>query len=360
MNTSGRSPMTEIRVTPLREEQIQAAVDLALAQDARQRALDPRLGTVRTRGDLEAALAERLSIGEPPLVALDAAGHVRGYALPGVWELAETSILRAFLSARNGVARHLALPDPKEADARAAAAALLAALSASWRGSETTGDLVRWPSADPWLEPSLAEHGFRLDSICALHPPEPHVLSGRPPKPSLQVREALPEDEEALVRLLEEELRYHERYTPFVRSGPAVLQAFRRKLVHRWAGAQLSEGAPLLVVVEQGHEIVAMAENTLLDASRDDEPGFTPPGRYGCIDNVSVREELRGQGIGHLLVQAIFDAFAATSLPLDGYILWYNPDNPQAGQFWPRLGFVPLWTTYQRLHAPASGSRGGP
>jgi GNAT superfamily N-acetyltransferase len=275
---------------------------------------------------------------------------------PGVWELAETSILLAFLSARNGVARHLALPDPKEADARAAAAALLVALSASWRGGGTTGDLVRWPSADPWLEPSLTEHGFRLDSICTLQPPVP---LGLPAKPSLRVREALPEDEEALVRLLEEELRYHEQYTPFVRSGPAVLQAFRRKLARRWAGAQLSEGAPLLLVVDQGREIVAMAENTLLEVSRDDEPGFTPPGRYACIDNVSVREERRGQGIGHLLVQAIFAAFAATSLPLDGYILWYNPDNPQAGRFWPRQGFVPLWTTYQRLHAPASGSRGG-
>ena len=115
-----------------------------------------------------------------------------------------------------------------------------------------------------------------------------------------------------------------------------------------------------MLVVEQGREIVAMAENTLLEVSRDDEPGFTPPGRYACIDNVSVREELRGQGIGHLLVQAIFAAFAVTSLSLDGYLLWYNPDNPQAGRFWPHLGFVPLWTTYQRLHLLASGSQGGP
>ncbi|HJT59805.1 MAG TPA: hypothetical protein VJ761_25065, partial [Ktedonobacteraceae bacterium] len=133
--------MTEIRVTPMREEQIQAVVDLALAQAARQRALDPRLGMTHTRRDLEAALSERQSSGQP-LVAIDAAGRVRGYARPGVWELAETSSLHAFLSARNGVARHLALPDPKEADARTVAAALLAALSASWRGSGTTGDLV--------------------------------------------------------------------------------------------------------------------------------------------------------------------------------------------------------------------------
>lgn len=118
--------------------------------------------------------------------------------------------------------------------------------------------------------------------------------------------------------MLEEELRYHERYTPFVRSSSIVLEAFRRKLARLWAGGSLQEGAPLMLVVEQGGEIVAMAENTILDVSLDDEPGFTPPGRYGCIDNVCVREELRGQGIGRLLVQAIFDAFAATDLHLMG------------------------------------------
>jgi GNAT superfamily N-acetyltransferase len=299
---------------------------------------------------------QRSRSDEQPLVALDARGRVRGYARSSVWELAEASMLRAFLSARSGVARHLALPDPTDEDAHAVAATLFSALSDSWRAHATTGDLVRWPSADPWLEPRLVEQGFRLDSVCATRSlqPLPEVL--HTPSPQLVIRPAQPADEEVLIVLFEEELRYHERYTPFVRSSPEVLAAFRRKLARLWAGASLSEGAPLILVVERAGEIVAMAENTLLVLGFDDEPGFTPPGRYGCIDNVSVREELRGQGIGRLLTQAIFDAFAATGLHLDGYILWYNPDNPQAGRFWPRMGFHPLWTTYQRLHHTASGT----
>ncbi len=107
-------------------------------------------------------------------------------------------------------------------------------------------------------------------------------------------------------------------------------------------------GAPLVLVAEQQGQVVGMAENTLLDVSADEEPGFTPPGRYACIDNVCVREQVRGQGIGRLLVQAVFEAFAP--LQLAGYVLWYNPGNPLAAFFWPHLGFVPLWTTYQRLH----------
>ncbi len=347
-----------ILVTVADEEESRAAASLLLAQQTRQRALDARLPAAQARSELEAALAESLDSDEHPLVALDEDGQVRGYVRPSVWQLSLTSILRAFLSTRNGVARTLALPDPADADARAVATALLAALSEFWQSHQTTGDLIRWPSADPWLEPLLAEQGFRLDSVCAMCWLQPLEESARASLPPFVTRTARPEDEEDLVGLLEEELRYHERYTPFVRSSPIVLEAFRRKLARLWQGVSLAEGAPLVLVVEQERQIVAMAENTLLDVSLDDETGFTPPGRYGCIDNVSVREERRGQGIGRLLLQAIFDAFAATGVQLDGYILWYNPDNPQAGRFWPRTGFVPLWTTYQRLHT-ASGSQGG-
>lgn len=350
--------MTEILVTHLHDEHLDDVLTLLVAQRSRQSAVDHRLVATHTRQQMKAALAIRYGSDEQPLVALDANGRVRGFARPDVWELAETSMLRAFLSARNGVAGHLALPDPAEEDAPVVAAALLVALSDSWRSRRTTGDLIRWPSADFWLEPILAERGFWLDSVCATRSLHPLDEAGRALSSPFVARPAQPEDEEVLVGLLQEELHYHERYTPFVRSSHEVLKAFRGKLACLWKGASLEEGAPLMLVVEQAGEIVAMVENTLLVLGSDDEPGFTPAGRYGCIDNVSVREERRGQGIGRLLVQASFEAFAATSLSLDGYILWYNPDNPQAGRFWPHMGFQPLWTTYQRLH-PANGSTEG-
>jgi GNAT superfamily N-acetyltransferase len=349
-----------ITITHLREEDLTEVVALFLAQQARQHLLDPRLEQARTRQHLTTALARQPGYSEPALVALDAQGRVRGCAIPDVWELSESSILRAFLSARNGVAPLLMLPEPAEQEAAAVAAALFTALSEAWRRLGTTGDLVRWPSADcAWLEPTLAAHSFRLDSVCALRSLAPLPEAASRPASGFSIRTARPADEAALVSLFEEELRYHERHTPFVRSSSQVLTAFRRKLTRLWNGSSLHEGAPLIPVVEQAGEVVAMAENTLLVVRPDDEPGFTPPGSYGCIDNVSVREHLRGQGIGHLLVQAVFTAFAASGLPLDGSILWYNPDNPQAGRFWSRMGFVPLWTTYQRLHAtrgPAAGT----
>lgn len=262
-------------------------------------------------------------------------------------------MLRAFLSARNGVALNLTLPHPVEEDARSVTFALLDGLNKFWVQHNTTGDLIRWPSRDAWIEPFLAERAFQLDSVCASYPRQP--LS--PPtqsvvkSPSILTRHARQEDEETLVRLLHEELRFHELYTPFVRSSSEVLDAFRKKLARLWRGESLEEGAPLIIVAEQAGEVVAMGENTLLVLGSEEEPGFTPSGRYACIENVSVQEEARGQGIGRMLLEAAFAAFAATQF--EQYLLWYNPANVLAGRVWPHLGFQPLWTTYQRMHTVA-------
>jgi GNAT superfamily N-acetyltransferase len=340
--------MTPITVMPMREDQFPAVIDLIRAQQARHYRHDPCLRGVRSRSQIEAALISRLTEGETPLVALDAEGRVRGSACPGVWELAEGSSLHAFLSPRNGIVHDLALPDPSEPDAQAIVTALLSALSEQWQARRTTGDLFRWPGSDRWIEPLLFAQGFRLDSVCALRALSPRLNSNVPS--GLLIRAARPAEEERLVALFEEELHTHEPYTPFVRSSPAVLSAFRGKLARLWEGQRLEEGTPLVLVAGQVGELVAMLQATLVEITPDEEPGFTPPGLYGCIDNLSVSESARGQGIGRALVQAAFAAFAATGLPLDGALLWYNPDNPLADAFWSRLGFVPLWTTYQRHH----------
>lgn len=350
MKKPGGQMRHELTLVPMNEEQLPDVVALLLAQEARQWSLDPRLRTTHSHEAIAAAIAGSC---EQALVACDAQGRVRGSVQPSVWELSETSILRAFLSARNGIARRLILPDPSDADAETVLAGLLVALSAWWKAQGTSGDLVRWPSADTWIEPSLAAQGFQLDSVCAAR--GSHVPLSRRSLPGVVTRQAWLADEAALLSLFEEELQYHERYTPFVHSSPAVLAAFRSKLARRWTGASLEQDAPLVLVAEREGIIVGMAETTLLSIGPDDEPGFTRPGRYGCIDNVCVRENVRGQGIGTLLIQAVYEAFAARSLSLDGWLLWYNPDNPQAARFWPHMGFVPLWTTYQRLRSSEEG-----
>jgi GNAT superfamily N-acetyltransferase len=255
-------------------------------------------------------------------------------------------LLHAFVSASNGIARQLTLPLPTEGDAGEVTAALLAALSSHWQLMQTDGDLIRWPSCDTsWIEPALHAQRFQLDSICAyLKEPQPLTWDHLPS--SMRIRGAGPEDEEALAALYREELRFHTTCVPFARVSLRAIQAFGEKLARLWEGGDLESGAPLVLVVEQDGEVIAMAQSALLEMKPDMEPGFTPQGNYAVIDNLCVREDARGKGVGTALAGAVFAACA--SFDLSGYLLFYNPANGLAARFWPKIGFGPLWTTYQR------------
>ncbi|GHP00578.1 hypothetical protein KSF_106250 [Reticulibacter mediterranei] len=343
---SSHSPYTVSGLSASFEE----VIAFIQAQEARLVARDPRLQAVRPSHKVRAALMLQPSERHASSLAVfDAQKQLRGYVAPDIWQLPKDSLLHAFLTERNGIAQSLTLPNPADRDVRDVTSMVLSALSASWQRAGSTGDLIRWPSHDTdWLEPILLEHGFLLDSICALRPLSAPSLAPRVAHRTAQIREAHPSDEEALLNLFEEELRVHARCIPFARVSLAAIHGFRRRLARLWDGETLEEGAPLVLIAERGQNIVGMAECLLCHVSPDEEPGFTPPGHYGCLDNVCVAESARGQGIGTLLTQAALAAFEP--LPdLKGYILWYSPGNVLAAHFWPHAGFEPLWTTFQRL-----------
>jgi GNAT superfamily N-acetyltransferase len=317
---------------------------LALAQEARLQERMPGLRTLQTPEAITTRIGEAAGL----LVVEDASGQVRGAVQPAIWHVKRGSILRAFVAGCNGIAQQLILPAPQDADANAVVKVLLQALEDFWIHQDTDADLFRWSAGDTWFVPLLAEHGFLLDSICATRSLDPFFAASPVVPAGLHFRTAQPQDAPALLHLFHEELRFHERSTPFVRSSPAVLEAFGRKLERIWAGEHFEDGAPLIVVAEQGSSVIAMAENALVTFTTDDEPGFVPPGTYWCIDNVSVSEPFHGQGIGRVLVQSIEHLRLTLELDLAGYVLWYNPDNTTATRFWSKRGFLPVWTTYQR------------
>src|SRR5579875_2504439 len=99
--------MTTISIRPASEAELPAIADLVVAQEARQCAFGTPYLAMHARQQIEAALAG-LWQGDrhgQPLVALDSSGKVRAFAYPDIWELPETSVLLAFLSARNGIVR---------------------------------------------------------------------------------------------------------------------------------------------------------------------------------------------------------------------------------------------------------------
>jgi GNAT superfamily N-acetyltransferase len=354
-HTSVESCMsTPITITPVTVRELPAVVALMQAQQTRLHVADARLPHVRSYEACMAQLLRHLHDPSeaPPLVAYTEEGRVRGYVVPWCWTLPDVSTLHAFLSPRNGMAGCLTLPDPLEEDAQAVTHALLDVLSETWRTLATTGDVIRWPASETWVEQVLSSQWFRLDSVCALAPPFP-VSPTRQPLRGISIRAAREQDAEALLSLWYEELVFHEHCLrlPFVHALPQALAAFPPRIAQCWSNRPLENDTPLVLVAEQhghtGGQIVGMVVCSLLEVE-EPEPGFTPPGRYLWIESICVQPERRGQGIGRALVQKVA---ACAPYPIDGVLLWYHPENRLAAHFWALHGVVPIFTTYQRWHS---------
>ncbi len=346
--------MMQISVQLASRHDLDAIVPLFAAQEARHYALDPRLERPRTAQAIRQMLAEELEDAGVPLIARDQNGAVRGFVIARIFEIPPGNAMLCFYATRNGSHRALTLPDPASSDAAAVADTLLIALDRQWQASQTYANLLTWPSVDRWLDPLLHGHNFVADSIVAWHPNAPLPPSSRPPDPSLRVRPAHPADEQSLIALHLGEIQFHADHVAHVRIVPGVEEDFREKLARLWQGQSPEIGAPLVVVVEQNGEVVAMSENYI-----EQSPGWGalsrfPTGRYGYLNSVSVRADKRGQGIGRLLTQGVIEAFAPYRV--DAFGLWYMPANPLSSKFWPHLDFTPLWTQYR--HSGVGGGDG--
>ncbi len=344
--------MTDFRLGALVENDVAGVVELIATQESRHVALDGRLCPPHQREQLEILVhLEELLESEhrpsmEPLVVRDAE-RVRGYVQPGLWEVLDGSTAACFFPPLTGLASHLTLPPPDAPDCRAVAETVLEALDERWAAMGTLGEVISWPSRDGWLAPILAARGFVADSALAVRPLTPLPQQTRAAG-ELRARRAEPADEDALVALYLEEIECHVRLAPYAWRIEGLEAGFRVGLAQAWARVSVEDHAPLLVVVERGGEVVAMAETTIEHVKRG--RSYLPPGRYGYLNNVSVREDCRGQGVGRVLVEAALTELAA--LDVDGFYLYFLDANPLASRFWPRVGFEPLVTRYQRRRCP--------
>jgi GNAT superfamily N-acetyltransferase len=338
-------------VEPATEQDTAAVVSLIVAQEARWHRLDPSLRPARTPQAIAAALAEqRQRQAEPPLVARDASGQVRGYVATRLREFSldrqsDATLLEVF-QPRTGFAEDLTLPSPEAEDVVPVATALLEAMQIRWQEQCALADVCRWPYLDAPVNRLLQSAGFEAFLLRAFRPADPLPPSPWPMPADLRVRQACHDDEDMLVALYLEESDYHHQHSPFFRMTPGLAADFRSLLADGWVGKLVEEGGPLVIVVEYAGGVVAMALTYLVRVDDLTHRDYLPLGRYANIAEVGVRAHLRGQGIGRALTQGVFDAYAG--LQIDGYVLGFSPHNPLSSQFWPRLGFRPTWNLYQR------------
>jgi predicted N-acetyltransferase YhbS len=205
--------------------------------------------------------------------------------------------------------------------------------------SDDTSALVSWPTRDTSGVRALLKHGFQPMSVLAARPQgRPVPLTGQT---EVTVREAGPADLDAVVEMDMGVIRYDAQFGCSV-ERPATQSLVRddaRKALAKertWTWLAERDGRPVgLVVVQPPAESTWVAVMTAHSAA--------------SLGTMFVKAEERQVGIGTSLVQAVHRELDAQGIPIT--LLHYAQVNPVSGPFWNRMGYRPLWTSWESMPA---------
>ncbi|MDA8369878.1 MAG: GNAT family N-acetyltransferase [Nocardiopsaceae bacterium] len=228
-------------------------------------------------------------------------------------------------------------PDPGRA---------LDSLLSSWRdqlaelptgtGSESAAQLV-WPARDISGVLPLQQHGLQPYSVLAARQRRRGVPPSLPPR-DVSIRLADGQDLPQVVSLLMEEHRYEQYF------GGVFIQAETAEQTRRVAARALTRSPSWIWLAERRGRPVGLVWVSPPDRARWAEP-LVSAAPVAHIGYAVVAEEERGNGIGTALIgqahQALDTHGAAVTL------LNYAMMNPLSGPFWNRMGYRPIWTTWE-------------
>ncbi|SFC36956.1 Protein N-acetyltransferase, RimJ/RimL family [Micromonospora sediminimaris] len=317
-------------------------LDAIVEQHRRRSRLDERLPSL-DRAKVAALLASAATPTTSAVRAICDADGVIALAWPAVEHYDPDSDKLAYYERDTGTTFGLTIRQTG-GPCLAALNALLTQIEQDWRAAGATGANLVWPCREMSIDQPLAAHGFAKDACIAVKPmaePRP-AATGR--RRSLSARLAVPDDEPMLLRLQEAVLAAHIPDSPFARRVPAVRARFHDRLAEMWAGRTPADGAPLVVVAEDQGQIVGMSECFVRrhDIALD---MLLPDGLYGYVNTFGVLPERRGGGAGRFLADAVERALS--HFDVRGIYLYYSYYNTAAMAFWSKVGYSPLWRTYQ-------------
>lgn len=214
------------------------------------------------------------------------------------------------------------------------------------RGTDTGASIV-WPSRDITGVTALLRHGLQPLTVIAARPRPAGSRSRQPPPPlpaGVTVRPAVPDDEDAVFDLELRLAKFDMRFGGLVwRSAtPSLVRADVRDSLARdanwtWLAHRHGRAIGLLVVqppTESGW-IAGM--------------GSAMPAAY--LQTMYIDEAERGTGVGAAMVRNLHSRLDADGVALT--LLHHSQVNPLSGPFWNRMGYRPLWTSWEARPASA-------
>jgi GNAT superfamily N-acetyltransferase len=281
-----------------------------------------------------------------PLLATGENGRPAGLGVCGHEQVPADSLAQTWGAA----AKFMLTMRLRGPDTRTAADELLA----QWRdhldgvpeaAADDTAAIVNWPSRDVSGVLALLRHGLQPIAVIAARPAGRPIPAGRAgAAPGLVIRAAGPDDLDIVTDMEMGVVRYDAHFGGSI-PRPATEALFRAEtqaaLARRPAWIWLAEvaGRPAgLAVVEPPDAAAWIA-------------GMTRPGATAYLEIMFVRPGERGGGVGAALVKHVHDELDARGI--DVTLLHYSQMNPLSVPFWSRMGYQPLWSSWEARPATA-------
>jgi GNAT superfamily N-acetyltransferase len=219
---------------------------------------------------------------------------------------------------------------------------------------DDTAAIVNWPARDVTGVLALLRHGLQPMSVIAVRPAgrptngntSPAIHTSHATPRGLVIRPAGPADLDAIAELELGVVRYDAHF------GGSIPRPATEALVRAESQAALAKRPGWTWLAEQDGQPVALAVVEPPDAATW-IAGVTRPGATAYLQTMFVRPGDRSSGIGATLIRNVHDELDARGIDLT--LLHYAQVNPLSAPFWHRMGYRPLWSTWEAR--PASTMR---
>jgi GNAT superfamily N-acetyltransferase len=231
--------------------------------------------------------------------------------------------------------------------------AVLDDLLGQWRGHlaalpEASGKdsaaVVNWPSRDIGGVSALLKRGMQPLTVIAVRPARRTALAAAGISPDLVIREGRPDDLDAAAELEMGVIRNDAHF------GTAIMRPATGTLVREDTRKVLTGRPGWLWVAERAGRLVGLV-HVQPPPDSDWIAVMTRPGTTAYLQTMYVTPDERGSGLGAALVKRAHDELDARGVSTT--LLHYSQLNPLSVPFWSRMGYRPLWTTWEARPAAA-------
>jgi GNAT superfamily N-acetyltransferase len=313
----------------------EAVRDINRAVGKRWHAIDPLLPDP---GTLPAGCGEPLTVsgdnGRVAGIGVCVHQHIPPQSLNQTWGAAERFTLVPRLPGQEvAAAADLLLTQWRDHLAETGAA----------RGPDTSANVV-WPSMDITGVPALLRHGLQpLTVIAARTRPNGPV---QPPRPAYgaTIRAAGPADEEQVLDLELRLIRFDMHF-----GGPVWRQATARLVREEIQGSLARPATWTWLAERNGRAVGLLVAQPPQDAGWI--AGMTARSPAAYLQTMFIDAQERGTGIGSALVRNLHAKLDAMGIAVT--LLHHSQVNPLSAPFWYRMGYRPLWTSWEARPASA-------